>query len=57
MNRLIKKASKKQDNKNRLKNRKIADKKQIEKEKITEMFSGFGGIKNARNYIKSKNKF
>lgn len=30
--------------------------KQIEKEKITEMFSGFGGIKNARNYIKNKNK-
>jgi ribosome biogenesis GTPase / thiamine phosphate phosphatase len=30
--------------------------KQIEKEKITEMFSGFGGMKNARNYIKSKDK-
>ncbi len=30
--------------------------KQIEKEKINEMFSGFGGIKNARDYIKSKNK-
>lgn len=30
--------------------------KQIEKEKIAEMFSGFGGIKNARDYIKSKNK-
>ncbi len=25
--------------------------KQIEKEKITEMFSGFGGMKNARNFI------
>jgi len=30
--------------------------KQIEKEKISEMFSGFGGMKNARDYIKSKNK-
>ncbi len=30
--------------------------KQIEKEKINEMFSGFGGMKNARDYIKSKNK-
>jgi ribosome biogenesis GTPase len=30
--------------------------KQIEKEKINEMFSDFGGMKNARNYIKSKNK-
>lgn len=30
--------------------------KQIEKEKITEMFSGFGGMKNARDYIKSKSK-
>ncbi len=30
--------------------------KQIEKEKINEMFSGFGGMKNARNYIKHKNK-
>lgn len=30
--------------------------KQIEKEKITEMFSGFGGIKNARAFIKNKNK-
>lgn len=30
--------------------------KQIEKEKINEMFAGFGGIKNARDYIKSKNK-
>ncbi|SMB79738.1 ribosome biogenesis GTPase [Desulfonispora thiosulfatigenes DSM 11270] len=29
--------------------------RQIEKQKINEMFSGFGGIKNARNYIKSKN--
>lgn len=28
--------------------------KQIEKEKINEMFSDFGGMKNARNYIKSK---
>jgi len=30
--------------------------KQIEKEKITEMYADFGGIKNARDYIKSKNK-
>lgn len=30
--------------------------KQIEKEKINDMFSEFGGIKNARDYIKSKNK-
>lgn len=30
--------------------------KQIEKEKITEMFADFGGIKNARNFAKSKNK-
>lgn len=30
--------------------------KQIEKEKISEMFSGFGGMKNARDYIKSKKK-
>ena len=30
--------------------------KQIEKEKITEMFSGVGGMKNARNIIKNKNK-
>jgi ribosome biogenesis GTPase / thiamine phosphate phosphatase len=30
--------------------------KQIEKEKITEMFSGFGGIKNARAFIKNKKK-
>lgn len=30
--------------------------KQIEKEKITEMFAGFGGIKNARDFIKTKNK-
>jgi len=30
--------------------------RQIEKEKIDEMFSEFGGIKNARNYAKSKNK-
>lgn len=30
--------------------------KQIEKEKIKEMFSGFGGIKNARDYAKEKNK-
>lgn len=30
--------------------------KQIEKEKINEMFSEFGGIKNARDYIKSKYK-
>jgi len=30
--------------------------KQIEKEKITEMFADFGGIKNARDYIKSKEK-
>ncbi len=28
--------------------------KQIEKEKINEMFSEFGGMKNARDYIKSK---
>lgn len=30
--------------------------KQIEKNKISEMFSGVGGMKNARKYIKSKNK-
>jgi ribosome biogenesis GTPase len=30
--------------------------KQIEKKKINEMFAGFGGIKNARDYIKSKKK-
>jgi ribosome biogenesis GTPase len=30
--------------------------KQIEKEKIAEMFSDFGGMKNARDYIKSKNR-
>lgn len=30
--------------------------KQIEKEKINEMFADFGGIKNARNFIKSKSK-
>ena len=30
--------------------------RQIEKEKITEMFSGFGGVKNARDFAKAKNK-
>ncbi|MFZ5944594.1 MAG: ribosome small subunit-dependent GTPase A [Bacillota bacterium] len=30
--------------------------KQIEAEKIKSMFSGLGGMKNAKNYIKSKNK-
>ena len=30
--------------------------KEIEKEKISKMFSEFGGIKNARDYVKSKNK-
>jgi len=30
--------------------------RQIEKEKNEEMFSAFGGIKNARNFVKSKNK-
>lgn len=30
--------------------------RQIEKEKITEMFSDFGGIKNAKDYMKSRNK-
>ncbi|MFO8191815.1 MAG: ribosome small subunit-dependent GTPase, partial [Bacillota bacterium] len=30
--------------------------REIEKEKITEMFSGFGGVKNARDYIKHKSK-
>ncbi len=30
--------------------------RQIEKEKITEMFSDFGGIKNARKFAKEKNK-
>jgi ribosome biogenesis GTPase len=29
--------------------------KQIEKQKINEMFSGFGGMKNARDFIKAKN--
>ena len=28
--------------------------KMIEREKITEMFSGFGGMKNARKFIKEK---
>lgn len=31
------------------------DSKQIEKEKINQMFSGFGGMKNAKKYIKNKN--
>ncbi|MGI6685833.1 MAG: ribosome small subunit-dependent GTPase A [Bacillota bacterium] len=31
------------------------DSKQIEKEKISEMFRKFGGIKNARDFIKGKN--
>jgi len=30
--------------------------KQIEKEKINEMFSGLGGIKNARKFIKEKKR-
>jgi ribosome biogenesis GTPase len=30
--------------------------RQIEKEKITDMFKDFGGLKNAKEYIKSKNK-
>jgi ribosome biogenesis GTPase len=30
--------------------------RQIEKEKITEMFAGFGGVKNARDFAKAKNK-
>ena len=30
--------------------------KQIEKEKISTMFSDFGGIKNARKFAKLKNK-
>jgi ribosome biogenesis GTPase / thiamine phosphate phosphatase len=30
--------------------------RQIEKEKITRMFADFGGIKNARDYMKSKNR-
>ncbi|QSX08455.1 ribosome small subunit-dependent GTPase A [Alkalibacter rhizosphaerae] len=30
--------------------------KQIEKRKIDDMFQDFGGLKNARNYIKNKNK-
>ena len=30
--------------------------KQIEKEKIENMFAEFGGIKNARNFVKSKRK-
>ncbi len=30
--------------------------RQIEKEKTTEMFSEFGGIKNARDYLKSRDK-
>lgn len=30
--------------------------RQIEKEKINEMFSEFGGIKNARDYVKSKTR-
>lgn len=31
------------------------DSKQIEKEKINTMFEGFGGIKNARKFVKDKN--
>jgi len=31
--------------------------RQIEKEKINRMFSSFGGIKNANNYIKSKSEY
>lgn len=31
--------------------------KQIEDKKIEEMFKGFGGIKNAKKYIKNKNKY
>lgn len=31
--------------------------RQIEKEKIDDMFSDFGGIKNARDFVKSKNKY
>ncbi|NDL66475.1 ribosome small subunit-dependent GTPase A [Clostridiales bacterium F-3ap] len=30
--------------------------RQIEQEKVRTMFAGFGGVKNARNYIKGKNK-
>jgi len=30
--------------------------KQIEKEKYETMYSAFGGVKNAKNYIKSKKK-
>ena len=30
--------------------------REIEKEKISKMYSEFGGIKNARDYVKSKNK-
>ena len=30
--------------------------RQIEKEKINDMYSGFGGIKNAKDYIKNKNR-
>ncbi len=30
--------------------------RQIEKRKVHEMFSGFGGIKNAKKYVKSRNK-
>ena len=30
------------------------DSRQIEKEKIEQMFKGFGGIKNARKFIKNK---
>ena len=30
--------------------------RQIEQKKINEMFSEFGGLKNARDFIKSKNK-
>jgi len=30
--------------------------KMIERGKITEMFSGFGGMKNARKFIKEKNR-
>ncbi len=31
--------------------------KQIEKEKLNRMFGGVGGMKNARNFIKQKNKY
>ena len=34
----------------------IKSSREIENVKITEMFKGLGGIKNARDFVKNKNK-